>query len=238
MDIHYVDTRYEYNTHWQYYGRKVSVHSFIGLLHVSGNTYKKMRASYPLAYNPVVTVCLIAILIFYFTCTIKHNRIWTDERTLWFHTVNNTPCSFNAHNNLGKEYFQQGLINKAIEEYTIALSRASEVQYAYPTAHYNLGIAYDAKGMYDASVTEYKNALRIDSKNSDTHNNLGIVFFKNRQFDLAIEELNKAVLLDPNNPIYHQNLAKIYYEVNMPDKAKVEQELANRLKLNLNTDSR
>lgn len=92
--------------------------------------------------------------------------------------------------------------------------------------------------MYDASVTEYKNALRIDSKNSDTHNNLGIVFFKNRQFDLAIEELNKAVLLDPNNPIYHQNLAKIYYEVNMPDKAKVEQELANRLKLNLNTDSR
>lgn len=200
----------------------------VGFCVFLGICIKKLHASYPLVSNLVARVCIAAILIFYFTCTVKRNRIWTDERTLWRHTVNNTSCSFNAHNNLGKEYFQQGLIDKAIGEYTIALSKASEVQYAYGTAHYNLGIAYDGKGMYDDAISEYKNALRGDPQNSDAHNNLGVAFFKNGKPDPAIEELNMAILLDPNNPVYHQNLAKIYDEINLPDKAKIEQEKAKR----------
>lgn len=189
-------------------------------------------------YRPLVKSCFVLILIFYCVFTIKHSRIWTDEQTLWFHTVNNNSCSFNAHNNLGKEYFQQGLIDKAIEEYTIALSKAAEVHYAYPTAHYNLGIAYDVKGRYNDAIGEYKNSLRIDPGNTDAHNNLGIAFFKNRQADSAIEEVNKAITLDPNNATYHYNLAKIYHEANMPDKAGIEQELANRLKRNLDAGIR
>ena len=180
---------------------------------------------------PFVETCfLIALFIFYIIHTIGHNRIWFDKRTLWSYAVGNTSCSFNAHNNLGKEYFMNGNIDEAMREYNIALLKASEVQYKYPTAHYNLGIAYDEKGMYEAAIREYNNALRIDPKYSESHNNLGIILFKNKQVDLAIEEFNKAILFDPNNPIYHQNLAKLYYEINMPDKAKTEQELANRLK--------
>lgn len=205
---------------------------FLGILML------KMHTHIIHTYRPIVKACFVVILIFYSVFTIKHNRIWSDERTLWSRTVYETSCNFNAHNNLGKEYFQQGLIDKAIEEYTIALSKASEVQYRYPTAHYNLGLAYDAKGMYDASIMEYKNALRIDPKNGDTHNNLAITLFKNGQVDLAIEEFHKAITLDPTNPTYHDNLAKLYYKINMPDKAKVEQELANRLKLNPDADLR
>ncbi|MDO8142133.1 MAG: tetratricopeptide repeat protein [Candidatus Brocadiales bacterium] len=178
----------------------------------------------------IIPVCLIVVLSPYFIHTIKHNRIWSNEQTLWTRTVYNTSCSFNAHNNLGKEYFQKGLVDKAIEEYTIALSKASEVQYKYPTAHYNLGVAYDEKGMYEASIREYKNALRIDPKNGDAHNNLAITFFKNGQVDMAIEEFRAAITQDPNNPTYHDNLAKLYYRINMPGEAKTEQELANRLK--------
>lgn len=84
--------------------------------------------------------------------------------------------------------------------------------------------------MYDVSIQEYKNALRIEPKNSDTHNNLAITLFKNRQVDLAIEEFRKAITQDPDNPTYHDNLAKLYYRINMPDEAKIEQDLANRLR--------
>jgi len=205
---------------------------FLGILML------KIHARIPRPYHLFMKAYFIGILIFYLTCTISHSRIWFNKSTLWSRTVYNTSCSFNAHTNLGTEYLERGLIDKAIEEYTIALSKASEVQYVYPTAHYNLGIAYDAKGMYDASVMEYKNALRIDPNSGDIHNNLGLAFFYNKQVNSAIEELNKAITLDPNNSIYHQNLAKIYYEINMPDKAKVEQDLANRLKLNLDADLR
>ena len=190
----------------------------------------KIHARVPKAYHPLVNACFAAIFILSLAHTIRHNRIWFDKQTLWYYTVFNTSCSFNAHNNLGKEYYEKGLLDKAIEEYTIALSKASEVRYAYPIAHYNLGIAYDEKGMYDASIQEYSNALRIEPKNSDTRNNLAITLFKNGQVDLAIEEFRTAITQDPDNPTYHDNLAKLYYRINMPDKAMAEQEVANRLK--------
>jgi len=190
----------------------------------------KIHARVPKAYHPFVNACFVAIFILSLAHTIRHNRIWFDKQTLWYYTVFNTSCSFNAHNNLGKEYFQKGLLDKAIEEYTIALSKASEIQYKYPTAHYNLGLAYDEKGMYEASIREYKNALRIEPKNSDTHNNLAITLFKNGQVDLAIEEFRAAITQDPDNPAYHDNLAKLYYRINMPNEAKIEQDLVNRLK--------
>jgi len=190
----------------------------------------KIHARVPKAYHPLVKVCFAVIFILSLAHTIRHSRIWFDKQTLWHYTVFNTSCSFNAHNNMGKQYYEKGLLDKAIEEYTIALSKASEVRYAYPISHYNLGIAYDEKGMFDASIQEYRNALRIEPKNSDTHNNLAITLFKNGQVDLAVEEFRKAITLDPDNPTYHDNLAKLYYKVNMPNEAKIEQDLANRLK--------
>ena len=84
--------------------------------------------------------------------------------------------------------------------------------------------------MFDASIQAYRNALRIEPKNSDTHNNLAITLFKDGQVDMAIEEFCAAITQDPDNPTYHDNLAKLYYRINMPNKAKIEQELANRLK--------
>ena len=190
----------------------------------------KIHARVPKTYYPFVNACFAAIFILSLAHTIRHNRIWFDKQTLWYYTVFNTSCSFNAHNNLGKEYYEKGLLDKAIEEYTIALSKASEVRYAYPIAHYNLGIAYDEKGMYDASIQAYRNALRIEPKNSDTHNNLAITLFKNGQVDLAVEEFRKAITQDPDNPTYHDNLAKLYYRINMPNDAKIEEDLAHRLK--------
>ena len=189
----------------------------------------KIHARVPKTYHPLVHACFAAIFILSLAHTIRHNRIWFDKQTLWYYTVLNTSCSFNAHNNLGKEYYEKGLLDKAIEEYTIALSKASEVRYAYPIAHYNLGIAYDEKGMFDASIQEYRNALRIEPKNSDTHNNLAITLFKDGQVDMAIEEFRAAITQDPDNPAYHDNLAKLYYKINMPGEAKIEQDLANQL---------
>ncbi|MBM4056497.1 MAG: tetratricopeptide repeat protein [Planctomycetes bacterium] len=190
----------------------------------------KIHARVPKAYHPLVNACFAAIFILSLAHTIRHNRVWFDKQALWYYTVFNTSCSFNAHNNLGKEYYEKGLLDKAIEEYTIALSKASEVRYAYPIAHYNLGIAYDEKGMYDASIQAYRNALRIEPKNGDTHNNLAITLFKDGQVDLAIEEFRAAITQDSDNPTYHDNLAKLYDKINMPNEAKTERDMAHRLK--------
>lgn len=99
---------------------------FLGILML------KIPARIPRSYCAFAKASFTGVLIFYLTHTILHNRIWFDTSTLWSHTVYHTSCSFNAHNNMGKEYFQKGLVDMAIEEYTIALPKASEVQYEYP----------------------------------------------------------------------------------------------------------
>ena len=175
------------------------------------------------------SIALLTLLLFYFSSTIKHNRKWYDDKTLWSYTVSNTSCGFTTHNNIGKEYLKKGLVDKAIDEFNIAITKASEVKYNYPTAHYNLGYAYAEKGLYDNSIREYKSALNIEPKNSDTHNNLGIILFKNGHVTAAIEELNNAITLNPNDSRYHFNLAKIYNEINMFEKARIEQEIANHI---------
>jgi len=201
----------------------------IGFCIFLGIVILKIRRSLANNYRHISIICLLTLLLFYFSSTIKHNRKWYDDMTLWTYTISNTSCGFTTHNNIGKEYLKKGFIDKAIDEFNIAITKASEVRYAYPIAHYNLGIAYDEKGMYDASIQEYRNALRIDPKNADTHNNLAITLFKNGHVTAAIEELNKAITLNPNDSRYHFNLAKIYNEINMFEKARIEQEIANHI---------
>ena len=201
----------------------------IGFCIFLGIVILKIQRSLANNYRYISIICLLTLLLFYFSSTIKHNRKWYDDMTLWTYTISNTSCGFTTHNNIGKEYLKKGFIDKAIDEFNIAITKASEVRYAYPIAHYNLGIAYDEKGMYDASIQEYRNALRIDPKNADTHNNLAITLFKNGHVTAAIEELNKAITLNPNDSRYHFNLAKIYNEINMFEKARIEQEIANHI---------
>lgn len=183
-------------------------------------------------YRPLVKACLIIITIFYFSLTIKRNEIWSDHQTLWYCTVRDTPCSSNAHNNLGVVYFKKGMIDKAIGEYNTALLKASEIHQPYSRAHYNLGIAYEKKDMYDAAIREYGNALRIGPKNGDGLNDLGVLLLRTGRMNSAIRVFEEAIEVDPNNPIYHHNLGNAYREINMPDKAKAEYDLANRLKSN------
>lgn len=183
-------------------------------------------------YRPLVKACLIIITIFYFSLTLKRNEIWSDDQTLWYCTVRDTPCSFNAHNNLGVAYFKKGMIDKAIEEYNTALLKASEIHYRYRQAHCNLGIAYEKKGMYDAAIREYENALCIGPKNGDVLNDLGILLLRTGRMNSAIRLFEEAIEVDPNNPIYHHNLGNAYREINMPDKAKAEYDFAERLKSN------
>lgn len=204
---------------------------FCGLL---GVVILKFHACIYLLYRPLLKACIIIITIFYFSLTVKRNEIWSDSHTLWYCTVRDTSCSSTAHNNLGVMYFRNGMLDRAIEEYNTALLKASETQKPYSLAHYNLGIAYERKGMYDAAISEYGDALRIGPINGDTINDLGILLIKTGRVNSAIRLFEEAIEADTNNPIYHHNLGNAYREINMPDKAKAEYDLAERLKSNNN----
>ena len=58
----------------------------------------------------------------YSSKTVTRNTIWRDEHTFWLHTVQDSPSSLFAHNNLGSVYARKGQHDKAIRIFKKALS--------------------------------------------------------------------------------------------------------------------
>jgi len=82
-----------------------------------------------------------------------------------------------------------------------------------------LGAALCATGKFEKALKVYKNAVRLDSKNSELHYNLGFVFQNTNQIKMAIDSYKKAILLNPNHVNAHHNLGALLYKISSLDKA-------------------
>jgi hypothetical protein len=65
---------------------------------------------------------LLALVLVYSAKTATRNTIWQDEKTFWVHTLQASPSSAFAYNNLGIVYARQGNHNKAISIFKKGLS--------------------------------------------------------------------------------------------------------------------
>ncbi|MDX1778447.1 MAG: tetratricopeptide repeat protein [Thermodesulfobacteriota bacterium] len=65
---------------------------------------------------------LLALVLVYSAKTTTRNTIWQDEKTFWVHTLQASPSSAFAHNNLGIVYARQGNHDKAISIFKKGLS--------------------------------------------------------------------------------------------------------------------
>lgn len=68
-----------------------------------------------------VTIIFVVIMGLYTTEIISRNNDWKNSFNLWSDTVKKAPDSPEAHSNLGLAYASQNLLDRAIEQYQIAL---------------------------------------------------------------------------------------------------------------------
>src|SRR3989304_4073315 len=100
----------------------------------------------------VFVTCLILIpAVPYSVFTIKRNKIWKDPFIFWSKTIEDSPNSSRAHNNLGMIYLQKDRTDSAIREFQASIAIESDPEY-----HHNLGMAYQKKGMKEEALQEYK----------------------------------------------------------------------------------
>jgi tetratricopeptide (TPR) repeat protein len=182
---------------------------------------REWKISYPAA----VSIWLIATSLYSFG-TIKRNYIWRDNYTLWYDTVEKSPDGAYPNNNLGKAYYDMGLIDKAMEHYEIAVKLKPD----YPEAHNNFGITYHIKGKTDKAIEHFMIALQISPNFPEAHSNIGVVYQSNGLMDKAIEHYIDALKLKPNNPVAHNNLGRAYYDKGLMDKATEHYRIALRLR--------
>ncbi|HWR58172.1 MAG TPA: tetratricopeptide repeat protein, partial [Thermodesulfovibrionales bacterium] len=166
-------------------------------------------------------VCLVLTGVC-FVATAYRNAVWKDDYSLFQDTVRKSPDGALPHNNLGVAYRDKGMIDKAVEQYQIAL----RIKPDYVEAHNNLGVVYRDKGMIDKAIDQYQIALRLRPDYPDAYNNLGAAYRDKGMIDKAIEQYQAALELKPGFAKARNNLGVAYRDKGLFDKAAEQYQMA------------
>lgn len=165
---------------------------------------------------------LLFLSVGYALQTTERNRDWRDAKSLWQQTVQVSPNSPGAHNNLGVVYLLEGDLSSALQEFHIALRLKPD----YPMAYMNIGLILERQGDFDEAIRYHQKALALDPAYAEAHLNLGVVYFKKGWIAQAIAEQQEALRLRPHFAQAHSHLGLSYLQKGWLKAALEEQEKA------------
>jgi len=149
-----------------------------------------------------VSILLISLIVLYSWRTVVRNSDWKTHASIWKATVEVSPKSPKAHNNMGDVYSLEGNLEKAAEEF----SRAIELKPDYADAYHNLASVYQKMGRIDEAIMNYKKAVSINPFLYQSYQNLGVIYLNKHQVDLAKEYFSKVLEIAPDNASVRQIL--------------------------------
>ncbi len=113
---------------------------------------------------------------------------------------------FEAYNNLGNLYRKQGLINRAIEAYKIAILKLPD----YPLPYFNLGCTLMELERYSEALLFLEKAERLGLKGFDIDVQLSLCYLATNNYSKAKERLK--------NETVREEVKKYVVEVEKIDK--------------------
>jgi Tfp pilus assembly protein PilF len=134
----------------------------------------------PLLWVVVLLICGLSIY-----GTIHRNRVWKDGLTLWTDAVQKSPKKIRPRLNLGEAYIQQKSFEKAINEYSLALTYNPRLKEAFS----GIGIAYFRMGANYWAEQYFQKALAQDPNFTDAKIGMGMVMYEDGQCEEALTYL-------------------------------------------------
>lgn len=164
----------------------------------------------------VSLVLLFFVVILLSMRTITRNTDWKRLDTLWLSTAKTSPSSPQNHNNLGDYYSRQGNLEKASEEFKLAI----KLQPNYGDAYHNLANAYQQMGKTDLAIENYQKALSFNPSLWQSHQNLAAIYFAQQDLTFAENHLQKAIAIEPKNTNLWVDLGVVYLKEDNKNKAR------------------
>jgi tetratricopeptide (TPR) repeat protein len=182
---------------------------------------------------------------------LAQNRI-TEAMNEFFTAKTINPVYYPTYIGLGKAYQKMGQLEKATQQYQIAVHHLNP---SYAADHVKRAEYFASRRMFKQALGDYWEVLKIDPQAGnqytlamrhlrfnnekdatkaferasqidedypDPHFQLANLFLKNKKVKKAIPEYEKAVSLDPNNPLYHVSLGNALYKEGTAKAAKVD----------------
>lgn len=182
---------------------------------------------------------IAVILAFYAIFTCANNMNWRNNQIFWSEMAERYPGNALAHSSLANAYRRNGLLDRAIAEYKIALSLSPDYakdhndlgacyyeKTMYPEAiiefkqavglnpvflpaYVNLGSALGEQGAYQEAIRYFKKAIQIDKKALSAYNGLGVTYARMGDYAAAKQAWEHAAQVDPDNQQARENLNKL-----------------------------
>jgi tetratricopeptide (TPR) repeat protein len=147
------------------------------------------------------------LLVFLSTLTIGQIAVWRTSMDLWNDVIKKEPDKAPlAYYNRGQVFMTNGLFNKAIEDY----SKAITLNPFYQEAFYNRGLAFEKSGLTDRAVEDYERAISLNPSNYQALNNRGVLYGSAGSYDRAIEFFTRALAINPDYPDAYFNRGITY----------------------------
>ena len=113
-----------------------------------------------------------------------------------------------GHYKKGRELFNQGKLDEALEEYRKTLEAAPDFDYAWAS----LGYIYFQREKYEEAKKHYEKAIELKPGDDFYQGQLAQVYVRLGNRDKAVECLNRAIELAPDNWAHYYNLGELTYE--------------------------
>jgi protein O-mannosyl-transferase len=175
----------------------------------------------PIAKPAFLVWILIAVItVLYFYGTIKRNEVWKDGVTLWTDAIEKSPNRVRPHLNLASAYIELKLYDKAISEYSIALSYNPNLKDAYN----GIAIAYLRLSAHTWAEQYFRKALKIDKDDANALVGMGLVSYGKRDCGETIKYLQRVYHMRWQSSEVVGALANCYAETkNYPEAIRIIQ---------------
>lgn len=142
-----------------------------------------------------MAVALGIVAILYGVRTIRRNRDWRDDETVYRRILDEQPDAQFIRTNLGVVYYDRGDIAGAEREWLRSLGPLPP----YASTLNDLGLLRANQKRYDEAIAYYQQAIRVRPNYADPYKNLAVTYAEMGRIDDAEREFRQAVALAPLN---------------------------------------
>jgi Tfp pilus assembly protein PilF len=153
----------------------------------------------------VTVACLFSCGLIYLT--LQQISVWKNSMDLWNYVIE-AGTQFNplAYNNRGHVYRDRGEFDKAISDYTVAITQ-EPAQAEYLVSR---GVALCEKGDLELAMTDLDRAIVLSPNEYLAYNNRGNVWYRKGEYDRANEDFTQAINLKPSEHLAYLNRGALF----------------------------
>ena len=151
-------------------------------------------------------ILFAAIILIYCARVASRNADWSTNHNLWVNTVQVSPNSHNAWNNIGDDYDKLGQLENAVKGFT----QSTIVKPKYADAYHNRANIFYKAGRLDLARDSYETALKYSPDLYQTLISLVQVDIAEKKGNLAVAHATRLTEVQFNNPQSFYILAVVY----------------------------